>query len=157
MRRKEREKDRAFALDVVDQCVYAVLGCADAEGAPYAVPLSIARSGEDIYFHCARRGKKTDILRDSPRACLVCVGDVRVPKGRFAVEYESAVVTGTAREVTGDEEKVRALELISRRHTPENMHDFDAEVARFLAVTAVWKVRIEEISGKCKKYDDKDA
>ena len=75
MRRKDRERSREFALEVTDKCEWAVLSMTDLEGKPYAVPLTIVRDGESVYFHTAKAGRKIDILRQSPAVCLVCVGD----------------------------------------------------------------------------------
>ena len=61
MRRKDRERDAAFAWEVFDKAPYAVLSMRDGESG-YGVPLSPARIGERVYFHCALEGKKLDCL-----------------------------------------------------------------------------------------------
>lgn len=61
MRRKDRARDPAFAWLVFDQAAYGVLSMRD-EGGGYGVPVSPARIGEKIYFHCAMEGKKVDCL-----------------------------------------------------------------------------------------------
>jgi nitroimidazol reductase NimA-like FMN-containing flavoprotein (pyridoxamine 5'-phosphate oxidase superfamily) len=132
----------------VDTCRYAVLATVNDDGTPYGVPLSIVRDGEWIYFHCARNGRKIDNLKRRNRVCLVCVGKAEEPPDYFTVIYDSAIVFGAAEEVPEGEEKVRALRLLCERHTPANMAAFDREMAREYPATAVWKIRIEEISGK---------
>ena len=52
-----------------------------------------------------------------------------------------------------EEEKIHALRLLCERHVPTNMENFDREMRRSLAVTAVWKVSMDSITGKRKKYD----
>ncbi|MDR2258526.1 MAG: pyridoxamine 5'-phosphate oxidase family protein [Treponema sp.] len=148
MRRTDRERDRSFAERVVDTCLYGVLATVNGDGSPYCVPLSIVREGEWIYFHCARKGRKIDNLKGRNQVCLSCVGNAEEPPDHFTVVYESAIVFGRAEEVTGDEEKVRALRLLCERHTPANMAAFDGEMAREYHATGVWKIHIEEISGK---------
>ncbi|MDR0624361.1 MAG: pyridoxamine 5'-phosphate oxidase family protein [Treponema sp.] len=148
MRRTDRERDRGFAERVVDACLYAVLATADEDGNPYCVPLSIVRDGEWIYFHCAREGRKIDNLKGRNRVCLSCVGNVEEPPDHFTVVYESAIVFGRAEEVLEEGEKVRALRLLCERHTPANMAAFEGEMAREYRSTGVWKIHIEEISGK---------
>jgi nitroimidazol reductase NimA-like FMN-containing flavoprotein (pyridoxamine 5'-phosphate oxidase superfamily) len=78
---------------------------------------------------------------------------VRTIPGKFSIEYESAIISGTASEVTDKEEKIHALELISRRYDPGGMANFDAMARKSLDVTAIWKIHIDEISGKRKKLD----
>lgn len=153
MRRRDREMDEAFALGITDKCEYAVLSMLDSEGAPYCVPVSIVRDGRDIFFHCAKEGKKVDAMRQSPEVCIACVGDTCRAKDKFTTEFESAIIRGRAEEVLEDGQKIHALRLLCQRHTPANMHNFDGEVRKSLSRTAVWRVSIRTISGKRKKYD----
>lgn len=152
MRRKDREMPEEFALRVVDECAYAVLALKSDGEYPYAVPISIVRNGEDIYFHCALQGLKTDLLNRDPHVRLVCVGGISVPERRFTLEYASAILSGSASEVLDAEEKTEALRLLCLRHAPANMAAFEAAVAKSLSRTAIWKVHIDAITGKRKKY-----
>ena len=52
MRRKDRERDAGFAWEVFDRAPFAVLCLRDGQGG-YGVPVSPARMGEAVYFHCA--------------------------------------------------------------------------------------------------------
>ncbi|MHB9293779.1 hypothetical protein Holit_02909 [Hollandina sp. SP2] len=148
MRRKDREMPRDFAEAVIDRCVYAVLATVNEDGTPYCIPLSIVREGEWLYFHSAQEGRKIDNIRARNRICLCCVGETRVPEGRFTMEYASAVVFGRVEAVSGDAEKTRVLRLLCLRYTPKAMADFDKALARQRAQTGVWKVHIDEITGK---------
>jgi hypothetical protein len=46
-----------------------------------------------------------------------------------------------------------ALRAIGTRYTPDNMSRFDDAIAQSLQRTDVWKIEIEAITGKRKKYD----
>lgn len=151
MRRKDREVSRDEALAALDKAPYGVLSSVDSDGLPYGIPLSLARDGEWLYFHCALEGHKIDNLRAAPGVCITFVGSAEFPEDHFTVVFDSAVVIGTAEEVSGDEEKIHGLRLISERFTPKNMHAFDGEIAKFLKVTGVWKIHIDEITGKRRK------
>ena len=151
MRRKDRAVSRDEALAALDKAAWGVLSSVDTDGAPYGIPLSLAREGEWLYFHCALGGHKIDNLRARPAVCVSFVGDAQFPEDNFTVVYESAVVFGTASEVTNREEKIHGLRLISERFTPKNMHAFDGEIAALLDRTGVWKIHIEDISGKRRK------
>lgn len=153
MRRKDREMDRDFALMVLDKCKYAVLAMADAQAGPYCVPVTIVRSGNTLYFHCALEGQKVEYLRRSGRICLTAVGDTRVPPDAFTTEYESAVVLGAAVEVTDEGEKIEALRLLCARHVPTHMDAFEHEALPSLPRTGVWRIDMETVTGKRKKYD----
>ena len=158
MRRKDREMPRDFALAIADKCAYSVLATVNPDGSPYCIPLSMAREGEWLYFHCAKEGHKIDNLRYNNRVCVSCVGDVKAVPDDFSTEFESAIISGAASEITDREEKILALRLISERYTPGNMPAFDEAVRQSLDKTGVWKIHIDEISGKRKKLgsDGKD-
>ena len=151
MRRKDREQPGDAALAVADKCAFSVMATVSPDGSPYCIPLSLARDGEWLYFHSAHEGHKIDNLRHDNRVCISCVGEQKVIPGEFSLEYESAVIYGAASEVTDREEKLRALACISRRYAPDNMAAFDTYVEPRLELTAVWKIHIDEISGKGRK------
>lgn len=151
MRRKDREQTRDFGLGLIDRCEYGVMALIDPEGAPYAVPLNMARDGDKLYFHCATEGKKTDSLRKNPRVCVSFAGGVKPVPGKFTTLYQSATVFGPASEVTDREEKIRGLRLLCEKLAASNMAEFDSAVERSLHRTAVWRVDIEEITAKEKK------
>ena len=150
MRRKDRQISKEEALLVVDNCAYGVVSMS-VDGEPYAVALSIARDGESIYFHSAAVGKKVDMLRESPKVCVICVGGVEPSQVDFTTKYESAVIFGTAFEITDEEQKISALRLISEKYTPGVMSVFDEEIRRSLKETGVWRISIDEITGKAKR------
>ena len=148
MRRTDREKPREFALAVADKCGYAMLATVSADGSPYCIPLSMAREGEWLYFHSANAGRKIDNLKHNNRVCVSCVGEQKQAPGEFSLIYESAVIFGPASEITDREEKIRVLALISRRFAPGNMENFEKAIEKGVDHTAVWKIHIDEISGK---------
>ena len=154
MRRKDREMPRDFALAITDKCTYSVMATVNPDGSPYCVPLSMARKDDWLYFHCAKDGQKIDNLRYNNRVCISCVGDVKITSGDFSTEFESAIINGTAFEVTEREEKIQALRLICERYTPDHMPAFDEAVKQSLDNTGIWKIHIDEIGGKRKKLDN---
>lgn len=153
MRRKDREMDEKFAFYVTDKCDYAVLSMVTPEGFPYCIPITIARDGNVIYFHSAMEGFKVDVLRNNPNICMSCVGDTNKPEDKFTTEFESSIIRGQSSEVTDDTEKIHALKLICQRHSPNNMYNFSKAAEKSLPRTGVWKITIDSITGKRKKYD----
>ena len=139
-----------FALAIADKCAYSILATTNPDGTPYCIPLSMAREDQWLYFHSAAEGHKIDNLRHCGQVCVCCVGKVRAIPDVFSIGYESTVINGTASEVMDREEKIHALALISRRYTPDNMAAFDQTIEKDLGRTSVWKIHIDEISGKGK-------
>ena len=159
MRKKSREMDADWALEVMDKAPYITVGMTDGDGMPYSVPLSLARTDEKtFYFHCATEGKKLDILREKPHVCLTAVSKCKPtvgPKdGSFTLEFKSAIAFGKAEIVADDNEKREALRAICQRFLPHHMDAFDAAVARSMSRTAVVRITLTEpLVGKRKQYD----
>ena len=154
MRRNDRAQDRAFSLSLIDRCTHGVMAVSTGEPAPYCLPLSFVRIDEDLYFHCAREGRKLELLRRFPQVCVTFVGGDQpafVPPAMYTTYFQSVLVTGTASEVTDPGEKVQALRALCQKVTPDRMEGFEAAVEQSLNVTAVWKVHMEELSGKAKR------
>ena len=146
MRRKDRERDFEFGLKVIDECEYGTVAIQGAE--PYCLPLSIVRVGEDLYFHCALEGKKLDLLRKNNAVWVSFVGENLAATDDFTTYFRSAMVKGTASEVTEEAEKIAALRALCEKLTPGHMPAFDSEVARSFAVTGIWKIHMDEITAK---------
>jgi len=153
MRRNDRAQGRDFSLAMIDRCTHGVMAISTGEPAPYCLPLSFVRIGDDLYFHCAREGRKLDLLRQFPQVCVTFVGDDRpafVPPAMYTTCFQSVIVTGTASEAVDPEEKSKALRALCQKLTPENMDGFEAAIKKSLVVTTVWKVHMDHISGKAK-------
>ena len=152
MRRKDLEMPADFARMVLDGSLWVTLAMLAPEGRPYAVPISIVREEDHIYFHAAKAGRKTRCLKHRPQVCLIAVSEARPVSRHFTMEYASAVVHGTAQEVLDIEEKIHAMRLLCLRYAGDNMDSFEEALERSLSRTAIWKIAIEDISGKRKKY-----
>lgn len=153
MRRNDRAQDREFILGLIDRCTHGVMAISTGESVPYCLPLSFVRVGDDLYFHCAQEGRKIELLRRFPQVCITFVGDDRpafVPPAIYTTYFQSAIVTGTAVEITAPAEKAEALRALCRKMTPEFMSGFESAAEKSLSVTAVWKIHMEDISGKAK-------
>lgn len=153
MRRSDRAQSREFSLALIDRCTHGVMALSTGEAVPYCLPLSFVRVGDELYFHCAREGRKIDLMRRFPQVCVTFVGEDRpafVAPAEYTTWFQSVIVTGTAGEVNDPGEKTQALRALCQKVTPEHMDSFGAAIAKSLAVTAVWKVHMEEISGKAK-------
>ena len=150
MRRKDKERDAAFAWDVLDRADYVTLAMADTEGKPYCIPLTVAVDREYgvLYFHCAREGLKLELLRQNSAVCLSAVSAMASVPRQFSLSYSSAVLRGHAQEVTDEGEKVKALLLLCTKYDPKGMDRFEGALEQNLDATCVVKILPEEITGK---------
>lgn len=166
-----------WGKEIIDTAQYGVLSVATDEGLPYALPLSIVRDGDKLYFHSAREGQKVDNYINGMPAQVVFVGEVKVPelytkqeleemrtdesraleltRRVFTTEYESAIAHGKLYEVIDEEEKKRALRLICEKFTPNKMSLFASAYKAGGSKTRIYRIEITDITAKRKKYDAK--
>ena len=151
--------DAAFALDVLDKAPYITVSFTRADGTPYGVPLSLARTDDKtFYFHCALKGDKLDCIATNPKVALSavtkCAPTVGPKDGSFTLQFKSAMAVGLAEIVTDRNEKIEGLRAICMRFLPGHMYAFDDAIARSLERTAVVKITLTESpTGKRKQYD----
>ena len=79
MRRKARELTLDQAREVIEAAEHAVLATCDAEGFPYAVPVSPVMVGDAIYFHSTGLpgGRKADNMLMNPNVSLCFIAKAR--------------------------------------------------------------------------------
>lgn len=174
VRRKDREMSKEFAMEVIDKSRYGVLSMID-DKKPYGLPLSIVRDGENLYFHSAKDGRKTEVLKKNSKVNVVFVGETKIPENFtkeeldeisredskavklissvFTTEFESALVSGRVKLIEDEEEKIKAMKIICEKYTPTKMEYFNKAIEVGLSRTNVYRIDVEEISAKRKKYD----
>lgn len=109
-----------------------------------------------IYFHHARHGRLWENLQQSPRVCLTAAEMGRLLPAEiafnFSVEYQSVVVFGDAHLVDDSVEAERDLQMLLDRYFTHLQpgRDYRPIIPAELALTAVYKLDIEEWSGKRK-------
>ncbi|MCD8372297.1 MAG: pyridoxamine 5'-phosphate oxidase family protein [Clostridia bacterium] len=150
MRKFQRQiTDFEEIIALLDSCDTIRLGLLDSPY-PYVVPLSFGYEVKNgklyIYFHCAREGKKLELIKRDNRVCVEADRlNSYVDRGdSVTADYASVIAFGTAELVTG-EECVRGLELLLE-HCRIKGHSAAACAAR--DITAVVKITVDEITGK---------
>lgn len=150
-----------WALEVFDKAPYITVSMSEADGSPYGLPLSLVRTDEKTFwFHCAKEGKKLDILKANPKVFLSAVTrcrPLRGPKdGSFTLEFHSATAVALAQLVEDESAKIEALRAICERFLPQQMDGFEDAVTRSLQHTALVRLTLTEPPvGKRKQYDAK--
>lgn len=151
MRRKDRERDEAFALETLALCEYATLATVGGDGVPYCVPVSPVLTGRTLYFHCAPEGRKLDNIAVNPTVCVSCARNTRLLPEQYTTEFESAVAFGRCSLVADESEKLLALRLIGAKYSADYMDKIESAIDGALPLVAVCRIDITEITGKEKK------
>lgn len=148
MRRKDREKDKHFALEVIRSCEYGTLATVNKDNSPYCISVSPVLMDDYIYFHCAKEGKKLDNIAANNAVCFSCATNTKVIPEKYTTLYESAVVFGKCFVVKNKEEKIRMLQVLSQKYTNNSPESLQQELDKYLDHTCVCKITIDEITGK---------
>lgn len=78
MRRSDRQIEDKIEIDsIIRSSTICHLALSEGDQ-PYVVPLNFGYEEGALYFHCAKEGRKIDIIRRNPRVCFSFVGDHRV-------------------------------------------------------------------------------
>lgn len=147
IRRKDREISAEQARRLLSEGEYGFLSTVGADGKPYGVPLSYACIKGSIYFHCARAGHKIENIVHNPGVSFCVVGRTKVLPDKFATEYESVIVSGTAHEVEGDE-KLNALLKLLEKYSRGFIEEGKRYIEQKDAATMVFRIDIESLTGK---------
>lgn len=153
MNRQERQtEDFNRILQVLDECRVCRIALND-ENAPYIVPLSYGyESASDkliLYFHCARKGKKTDLIRKCPSAGFEMDVFRRLVAAKkacgYTAKYSGIVGWGNIEFVEDSSEKEKALCLIMQHYTGN--HQWEIPKAA-LDEVCIFKISAHEYSCK---------
>ena len=148
MRRKECERDEAFAWEVLQHSIYSTVSMTAPDGTPYATPLNVVgdETYKVLYFHCAGAGERWEILKDGAPVCVTAVSAATLLPNQFTTAYRSAMFRGRAEVVTDEGEKVKAMLLVCTAFDPKGMGRFEQAMAHCPA--KIIKIVPEVITGK---------
>ena len=136
MRRKDKEvfdiEEMKSILDEADTCHMALVD----DGEPYIVALNYgyAWTGKNpvLYFHCAKEGRKLDILRRKPEVCFIIDCHHELIRGReacqWSMKYRSLVGSGSVDFIQAGEERKRGLDLLMAHYGASDAGEYTEAV-----------------------------
>ncbi len=154
MRRRDRQVVATTEMEkIISRCQVCHLALSDLRGHPYALALNFGYQPgppPTLYFHCAKQGKKLDLIRANSKAAFIIDRALELVTGPMACDwgmnYESIMGTGQMNIVTDQEERKLGLDVImahygnfSATYLPESLRD-----------TEVLKLTVKEMTGKRK-------
>ena len=160
MRRKEKAVTEPADIEsIIGAAPYFTLGLTDGAEA-YMVPLDFGYSPNDqalgsVYFHCARSGRKLEIIKANSQVSLlfVAAGHALIDEGDGSMactlntDYRSVMALGEARIIENEEEKLAAMRVVLRQHGCEHLPVAPDNLAK----TALVRIDLKEAVGKAYK------
>lgn len=152
VRRKDREiTDREAILGIMKSARYLVVAMADGN-VPYLVTLSCGydESENAFYFHCAKEGRKLDIIARNPDVCATAIEDHGYVKGDCSHKYRSLVIYGKMTRVGDLDGMKRGIRVMFRQLEGEGEEVYSGFIkkdADFNNV-AILKLLVEKVDAK---------
>ncbi len=156
MRRKDRQiterEDMLLVLQKADACRIAFA----VNNMPYIVCLNYGYEWEDefpvLYFHCAREGKKLDLMRENNYVCFQLDTDHELEyiqeKVYCTMHYASIVGMGYLELVEDEQERKRGMDLIMSHHDRPVPDEYpEASMNR----TVMLRLKVTELTAKRKE------
>jgi len=158
MRRSDREiTDKMEIMNILEKCDVCRLGLAE-DNIPYIVPLNYGyeylNGNLTLYFHCAKEGKKLDIISKNPFACFEVDCSHRLIEAEeaceFTMEYESVIGNGEIHLCTEKSEKMKALKQLMGKYAKGKEFTFPDQM---IDSVVVFKLEVTEFAGKRLRKD----
>ncbi|OFX83399.1 MAG: hypothetical protein A2W99_11660 [Bacteroidetes bacterium GWF2_33_16] len=154
MRRSDRELQEKTTIESIiskaDVCRIALI---DGD-LPYIVALNFGyKPGNPscLFFHCAKTGRKLDIIRKNNTVCFQMDIDHELVLANkacgYGMNFKSIVGFGKIYEVEDKIGKIEGLQYIMKQYTSKN--DFVYE-DKMLEITTILRLEISEITAKQK-------
>ncbi|RKS04702.1 hypothetical protein DFP74_0272 [Nocardiopsis sp. Huas11] len=140
--------DRQELYDLLDSGMVCHLGVI-ARGAPMVVPTCYGRVGDTLYVHGSTGARS---LSAPGEVCVTVthLDGIVLARSAFhhSVNHRSAMIFGTPREVTDEDERLTALRAVTEQLAPGQWDAVRGPTAKELAATRVLALSLEEASVK---------
>ena len=152
MTRRERQvTDINEIIKILDNSKVLHLGLVDGDE-PYVVPMNYGYTYENekltIWLHCARQGRKLDIMKVNPKVFFEMEYGITPFEGevacKYGITYSSIMGRGTATIVEDAEEKKHGLVVLMQTQTDKDF-TFDDKIVK---VVSVIRIDVSEYTAK---------
>ena len=150
MRRKEKEITDIDEIEsIIRKADVCRLGLA-VDNTPYVVPVNYGYEDRSLYIHCAKEGRKIDMIKQNNNVCFQLDVDTVVtgrdkPPCQWSSSYRSVIGYGEAFFIEDFHQKKQALDIIMKHYSPKTSFEYREEAIEKVAVI---KIIIRHLTGK---------
>jgi nitroimidazol reductase NimA-like FMN-containing flavoprotein (pyridoxamine 5'-phosphate oxidase superfamily)/GNAT superfamily N-acetyltransferase len=149
--RKRGVYDREVIHTILDRSIVCHVGFV-ADGTPRVLPTLHARIGDKVYIHGAATNHMLKTAARGAEICLTAtlIDGLVMARSAFhhSVNYRSAVIFGTAREVTDREAKLAAMRALVEHIAPGRWDASRTPSPKEIGATSILELPINEASAK---------
>lgn len=148
---KRGSHDRGVLNAILDEGLVCHVGFA-VEGQPYVIPITYGRVGDVLYLHGSAASRMLKSMQGGIPVCVTVtlLDGLVLARSAFhhSMNYRSAVVLGTAEEVTDPRERRDALRAIVDHVVPGRWDEVRLPTENEMRATLVLRLAIAEASAK---------
>lgn len=149
MRRKKQLLSQEETEAVLNRGSSGVLAVSGDEGYPYAVPLNYVLERDCIYFHSAKAGHKVDSIRKCEKVSFCVIDREEIVPAAYTTYFCSVIAFGRAYEITDEQEKRRAIQLLAHKYNPQDTQGHrDDMIEKDFSAVCIIKMEIDHLAGK---------
>ena len=159
MRRVKQEiTAKRIIEEILSSSEICRLGFMDKDRA-YILPFNYGYQEGYIYIHCAKEGKKIDLIKKNNLVCIEIeqIGKIeRYEKAcKWATVYRSVIGYGNVEIITDYYQKRKGLDVIMKHNGADSSNDLNYEKSQ-VDLMLILKVEITEMTGKqSSKWNEK--
>lgn len=148
MRRKERKiTDQETIHTILSESRICRIAFFDDEY-PYIVPMNYGFKDNALYFHCALKGRKLDLIQKNNKVGFEIEAEHEILKFeescKWTTKYRSVIGTGEIEIIRDFEEKTKGLDILMQHHGKQENSDHPKQVDNIL----ILKLNILSLSAK---------
>lgn len=152
VRRQDRLLDEKSAVEILRNGEYGFLAMQSENGGGYGLPISyVWNERNSIYLHCSPTGRKLRCIELCNKVTFSVVGKTKVIPEKFTTAYESIILECNASINLPKEEKMKALELLIEKYSPDHKEIGLAYAEKSFDRTEIIRLDVLNWSGKCKR------
>jgi len=152
MHKKDREiKDKEVFIEILKEGKYTTIAmCRNNE--PYVVTINygLDESKQTLYFHCAKKGLKTDFIKANPQVCATVIEDKGYKMNECEHGYRTVVFWGKMSVIEDLEEKKHGMDVLLH-HLEDNPDPLKKRLLKdddAYRKVGMLKLEIQEMAGK---------
>lgn len=151
MRRKKQEvTDKRIIEEILSTSEICRLGFID-NGRPYILPFNYGYQDGFIFIHCAKEGKKIDLIKKNNIVCIEIEQIAKIERYekacKWGTTYRSVIGYGKVEIISDYEQKRQGLDVIMKSNGANISHDLNYEKSEVDSMS-ILKVEITEMTGK---------
>ena len=139
--------------DIISRCKICHIGMVDVDR-PYVLAFNFGYEDQTVWIHCAKEGKKIDILRHNNHVCVEFDTDLNLFARHdhvacsWRMAYRSVMINGQAMFVEDYDEKIKGLKIMMKNYADKDFEFSKPSVDNIQII----KIPVASITGRSFEY-----